>query len=135
VGLEDALENAKWDINSKLLMYESGFEGGWLPSTVYRYDSMLMALQIMYLEGVGDLKFYVGEDVAGVEGVKIGLVNLAAFLAQSIKETIKYNAWYDRINCFLVYFFACLGSRYTLKTILFDVFIFLDFSVTRTTGT
>ncbi|KAL7519189.1 hypothetical protein ACHAWX_003977 [Stephanocyclus meneghinianus] len=92
VGLEDALENAKWDINNKLLLYESRFEGRWLPSAVYRYDSMLMALQIMYLEGVGDLKFYVGEDVAGVEGVKIGLVNLAAFLAQSMQETIKYNA-------------------------------------------
>jgi hypothetical protein len=86
-GVEDALDNAQWDINNKLLMYESGFEGGWLPSTVYRYDTMLKALQLMYLEGVGDLKFYLGQDVEGVEGVKIGLANIAAFLAQAMKET------------------------------------------------
>jgi hypothetical protein len=43
----------------------------------------------MYLESVGDMTFYLGEDVSGVEGVKVGLVNIAAFLAQSMKETIK----------------------------------------------
>ena len=91
-GVEDALDNASWDINNKILLYESGFEGGWLPSTVYRYDTMLKALQLMYLEGVGEYTFYMGEDVHGVEGVKVALVNLAAFLAQSMKETIKYNS-------------------------------------------
>ena len=100
VGIEDALDNAQHDINNKILLYESGFEGGWLPSTVYRYDTLLKALQLMYLEGVGEYKFYLGDDVAGVEGVKVGLVNLAAFLAQSMKETIKYNAC-DEVCMFL----------------------------------
>jgi hypothetical protein len=52
-----------------LSLYERGFEGGWLPSTVYRYDILLKALQLMYLEGVGQYKIYLREDVAGVEGV------------------------------------------------------------------
>ena len=46
----------------------------------------------MYLEGINDMSFYLGEDVPGDDGTKIGLVNIAAFLAQSMKETIKYDA-------------------------------------------
>jgi len=78
-------------MNDKLFIFQSGWSD-WLPSTQYRYDGFIKALRIMYLDGVGGKKFYVGEDVAGKEGVKIGLVNIAAFLAQSMKETIKYDA-------------------------------------------
>lgn len=46
----------------------------------------------MYLEGINDMTFYLGEDVSGVAGTTIGLVNIAAFLAQSMKETIKYDS-------------------------------------------
>jgi len=46
----------------------------------------------MYLEGINDMSFYLGDDVPGEEGTKIGLVNIAAFLAQSMKETIKYDS-------------------------------------------
>jgi len=91
VGVEDALFYAKRDIDTKIFVYESGWSD-WLPSTQYRFDGFLKGLQVMYLEGVGDLKFYLGEDVSGDEGVVMGLVNIAAFLAQSMKETIKYNA-------------------------------------------
>jgi hypothetical protein len=52
----------------------------------------MRALQIMYLEGINDMSFYLGEEVSGEEGTKIGLVNVAAFLAQSMKETIKYDS-------------------------------------------
>jgi hypothetical protein len=69
-------------------VYEAGW-GNWRPSTQYRYDGFIRGLQLMYLESVGDMTFYLGEDVSGVEGVKVGLVNIAAFLAQSMKETIK----------------------------------------------
>lgn len=88
VGVEDALYWAKHDINRKLFVYEAGW-GNWRPSTQYRYDGFIRGLQLMYLEGVGDMTFYLGGDVSGEEGVKIGLVNIAAFLAQSMKETIK----------------------------------------------
>mmetsp|Transcript_1949 Transcript_1949/g.4577 ORF Transcript_1949/g.4577 Transcript_1949/m.4577 type:complete len:1223 (-) Transcript_1949:74-3742(-) len=92
VGVEDALQYAKGDIDGKLFVYQSGWSQ-WIPSTQYRFDGFMRGLQIMYLEGVGDLTFYLGEDVADrTEGTVVGLVNIAAFLAQSMKETIKYDA-------------------------------------------
>mmetsp|Transcript_12269 Transcript_12269/g.23421 ORF Transcript_12269/g.23421 Transcript_12269/m.23421 type:complete len:233 (+) Transcript_12269:233-931(+) len=91
VGVEDALHYAKRDIDNKLFVYQSGWSD-WIPSTQYRFDGFMRGLQLMYLEGVGDLTFYLGEDVVGTEGTKVGLVNIAAFLAQSMKETIKYDA-------------------------------------------
>ena len=93
VGIEDALEYAKDDMNSKLFVYQSGWSDlDLVPSTIYRYDGFLRGLQLMYIEGVGDMTFYLGEDVSGQEGTKIGLVNIAAFIAQSMKETIKYDS-------------------------------------------
>ena len=90
-AVEDALQYARHDINNELFVYQSGWSD-WLPSTQYRYDGFLKGLQLMYLEGVGGMTFYLGEDLPGVEGTKVGLVNIAAFLAQSMKETIKYDA-------------------------------------------
>ena len=93
VAIENVLDYAKHDINTKLFIYQSGWSDlDWVPSTQYRYDGFLSGLQVMYLEGVGDLSFYLGEDVVGEQGTVIGLVNIAAFLAQSMKETIKYDA-------------------------------------------
>ena len=57
---------------------------------------MMRALRTMYLEGVGGSTFYVGDDVSppggAGGGAATGLANVAAFLAQSMKETIKYDA-------------------------------------------
>ena len=44
----------------------------------------------MYNDGVANKYFYMGDDSA--RGHLYGLVNIAAFLAQSMKETIQYNA-------------------------------------------
>lgn len=97
--LENALEYAKNDINNKLLIFsKTNSTGGeeWSSSLVYRYDDLLRALRLMYLEGVGDYKFYIGDSNADTDdstlGTSMGLVNIAAFLAQSMKETIKYDA-------------------------------------------
>ncbi len=73
----------------------------WQPSTVYRYQGMIDALKYMYQDGVANLKFYMGED-GGENGVTYGLVNVAAFLGQSMQESIQYdvcdeNSW-DLIN-------------------------------------
>jgi len=97
VEIENVLEYAKQDVNTKLFVYQSGWSDlDLLPSTIYRYDGFISGLQVMYINGVGDMKFYLGEDMVGRNDVtlptKIGLVNIAAFLAQSMKETIKYNA-------------------------------------------
>jgi hypothetical protein len=97
--LEDALEYAKDDINTKLLISaKTNSTGGeeWSASEVYRYDDLLRAIRLMYLEGVGDYKFYIGDDDTTADdttmSTTLGLVNIAAFLAQSMKETIKYDA-------------------------------------------
>jgi hypothetical protein len=92
--LEDALEYAKDDINTKLLISaKTNSTGGeeWSASEVYRYDDLVRAVRLMYLEGVGDYKFYIGDDDT-TTSTSLGLVNIAAFLAQSMKETIKYDA-------------------------------------------
>ena len=62
----------------------------WVPSDVYRYQDLLDGLRVMYNDGVANKFFYMGDDTP--EGHLYGLVNIAAFLAQSMKETIQYNA-------------------------------------------
>jgi predicted chitinase len=60
----------------------------WLPSTLYTWKDMIAGVKIMASQGIGKQKLYVGEG----SNFKYGLVNLAAFLGQSMKETIMYNA-------------------------------------------
>merc|ERR1740133_757015 len=62
--------------------------GGWLPSTLYTWKDMIEGVKIMATQGIGKQKLFVGEG----NNFKYGLVNLAAFLGQSMKETIMYNA-------------------------------------------
>jgi hypothetical protein len=47
----------------------------------------------MYNDGVANKYFFMGNN--SPNGYKYGLVNIAAFLAQSMKETIQYNACYE----------------------------------------
>ena len=83
----DSVEN---NINNKLFLYQTpAFQ--WIPSSVYKYTDFRESLQVMATEGVANKKFYIGDD--DVEnGHVYGLVNIAAFLAQSMKETIQYDA-------------------------------------------
>lgn len=55
-----------------------------------RFLGFLAGLQVMHEDGVAGKKFYMGDESA--IGHEYGLVNIAAFLAQSMKETIKYDA-------------------------------------------
>jgi hypothetical protein len=83
------LDTVKSDIDSTLFLYQTpAFQ--WVPSTVYRYDDFRESLSIMSTDGVAGKKFYIGEDIN--HGHVYGLVNIAAFLAQSMKETIQYDA-------------------------------------------
>ena len=62
------------------------------PSKVYKANDLLSALQIVANEpGVAGKTFYLGEENTDL-GWEYGLVNLAAFLAQCMKETIPYDA-------------------------------------------
>jgi hypothetical protein len=76
-------------VDNKLFLYESPADG-WIPSTIYKSDGLLKGLEVMNGKGVNGMYFYLGGDSSN--GHKYGLVNVAAFLAQSMKETIKYDA-------------------------------------------
>ncbi|KAL7541020.1 hypothetical protein ACHAXR_010560, partial [Thalassiosira sp. AJA248-18] len=59
-------------------------------SKIYKFRDLLAALPIVY-DGVGGTSLYLGESSMDL-GWEYGLVNLAAFLAQCMKETIQYDA-------------------------------------------
>lgn len=83
--MESTLESVKTEINSKLFLYQTPAYQ-WIPSSVYKYEDFRESLYVMATEGVANSTFYIGED--DVEnGHVYGLVNIAAFLAQSMKET------------------------------------------------
>jgi len=75
-------------------MYDTG--SGWQESDIYTWPDMIRAVDLMASNGVGSLRLWVGDDQT-----VYGLVNIAAFLAQSMQETIQYNAcdennWSDK---------------------------------------
>lgn len=77
-------------INSELFISETAT--GKSPSKIYKLKDMLAALPIVSDASSG-MDFYLGEQSsASSKGYIYGLVNLAAFLAQCMKETIKYDA-------------------------------------------
>ena len=88
-AVEAVLEANKDGIDNKVLLYQTP-QMQWAPSTVYRYQDLLGGLRVMYSDGVANKYFFMGDD--SPNGYKYGLVNIAAFLAQSMKETIQYNA-------------------------------------------
>ena len=85
----DILDQKEKRINSELFLYATG-TGTLIPSEVYRYRGFKDGLEVMHEDGAGGSRFYLGD--ASDIGYKIGLTNIAAFLAQSMKETIKYDA-------------------------------------------
>ena len=90
IEIENTLDSVKDEIDNKLFLYQTpGYQ--WIASSVYRYDDFKESLYVMATEGVAGKTFYIGEsDVEN--GHVYGLVNIAAFLAQSMKETIQYDA-------------------------------------------
>jgi hypothetical protein len=78
------LSSKKQLINTQLLFIDTH------TNPVYVYDGLAQGLKVMNSKGVAGKKYYLGDDSRN--GKLYGLVNVAAFLAQSMKETIKYNA-------------------------------------------
>lgn len=65
----------------------------WVPSTLYRWHDFLQAAALMHINGVAGNHLWLGDEADPDElRAQMGLVNLAAFLAQSMKETIRYDA-------------------------------------------
>ena len=86
-AVEETFLAMKTAIDERLFLYETPLMQ-WVPSTVYRFDGFFSGMQIMHSEGVAGNKLYMGGDCAHCH--MYGLVNVAAFLAQAMKETIRY---------------------------------------------
>jgi len=81
----DTLNNADW---SDILKSQQPDET-WAPSTVYKSPDLIAAVEKMTNTGIGEYKLLGG--LSEAEG-NYALVNLAAMLAQSMHETIQYDA-------------------------------------------
>ena len=105
IAMDETLSAVKAEIDNKLFLYETpSFQ--WIPSTVYKYVDFRESLSIMATDGVAGKKFYIGEDVTN--GHVYGLVNIAAFLAQSMKETIRYVSLLPNFTLYIT--FDCLAT-------------------------
>ena len=113
----DILDAARARIDREILLYE-----GNKPSSVYRYAGFRAGLEVMVADGVAGRHFYLGEEGDG--GHTYGLVNIAAFLGQSMKETIQYDAcdennwdFYDEEEVIYPLSNACgqLGQDYQVR--------------------
>lgn len=103
--VEQTFLQMKDRFDNELFLYETP-QHQWIPSTVYRFDGFYDGLKIMHGQGVAGKKIYMGVDEGSEGDCKhchmYGLVNVAAFLAQAMKETIRYdacdeNSW-DRVG-------------------------------------
>jgi hypothetical protein len=81
----DTLNNADW---SDILKSQQPDET-WAPSTVYKSPDLIAAVEKMTNTGIGEYTLLGG--LSEAEG-NYALVNLAAMLAQSMHETIQYDA-------------------------------------------
>eukprot|EP00804_Cyclotella_cryptica_P027711 CCRYP_010316-RB/>CCRYP_010316-RB protein AED:0.11 eAED:0.11 QI:0/0.66/0.57/1/0.66/0.57/7/100/1125 len=117
--VEEALLTIQQVIDTQIFLYETPLSE-WIPSTVYRFQGFFEGLKIMHTVGVAGKKIYMGrpsgeEDTTGSGDAAedcphcfmYGLVNIAAFLAQAMKETIRYdacdeNSW-DRVGSLEMY--------------------------------
>ena len=79
-------------MNNEAFLFETP-TSGWIPSTVYKWADFLDAVNAMHNIGVAGNKFWLIDENADEEtNIKYAKVAIAAFLAQSMQETIRYNA-------------------------------------------
>jgi predicted chitinase len=79
----------KYNVNWNNILRVKTPAKSWVPSTVYKAPDLIEATKKMTEVGVGKLKLIGG---SGNKNAHYALVNIAAFLAQSMKETIQYDA-------------------------------------------
>ncbi len=79
------------NVNTNIFLYNTGTQ--WIPSTVYNWEDFLAALKSMHNTGIAGNKYWLfDESDSDDKKQKYAKVAIAAFLAQSMKETIQYNA-------------------------------------------
>lgn len=90
--LNRELVNAEDTMNNTAFLYETP-QSQWIPSTVYKWADFLEGLNAMHNIGVAGNKFWLLDPTADdATNIKYAKVAIAAFLAQSMQETIRYNA-------------------------------------------
>jgi chitinase len=82
--------SALQSVNGASILQSEVAQGVWEPSTVYLWEDMIAAVEVMIETGVAGETLFAGVDDSQ-QSCQYGLVNIAAFLAQAMKETIKYN--------------------------------------------
>ncbi|WP_297476836.1 Ig-like domain-containing protein [uncultured Photobacterium sp.] len=90
--LNRELTSAADVMDNEVFLYETP-QSQWIPSTVYKWDDFLDGLNAMHNIGVAGNKFWLLNDEADdTTNITYAKVAIAAFLAQSMQETIRYNA-------------------------------------------
>ncbi|MEZ9536666.1 cellulose-binding domain-containing protein [Shewanella sp. 10N.286.51.B8] len=83
---------AKDAMNNEAFLFQTP-QSQWIPSTVYKWEDFLDGLSAMHNIGVAGNKFWLIDENADDEtNIKYAKIAIAAFLAQSMQETIRYNA-------------------------------------------
>ncbi|WP_408901094.1 cellulose-binding domain-containing protein [Photobacterium piscicola] len=91
-ALNTELTNASDVMDNEAFLYETP-QSQWVPSTVYKWNDFLDGLNAMHNIGVAGNKFWLLTDEADdATNIIYAKVAIAAFLAQSMQETIRYNA-------------------------------------------
>lgn len=91
-SLNAELAAAATKMNNEAFLYETP-NSGWQPSTIYKWEDFLTGLNSMHNVGVAGEKFWLVDNAADdATNAKYAKVAIAAFLAQSMQETIRYNA-------------------------------------------
>ncbi|WP_199671258.1 hypothetical protein, partial [Salinibius halmophilus] len=91
-SLNSTLLSVEQTMNNEAFLYEVS-QGKYAPSTVYKWADFLQALSSMHNVGIAGEQLWLydeGQDEA--TNSLYAKVAIAAFLAQSMKETIRYNA-------------------------------------------
>jgi hypothetical protein len=110
------LENAA-QLESEVLISQLP-DLSWVPSTIYKWNDLVDAIQVICTAGLGGFTLWTGDDtLTDEQRTKRALVNVAAFLAQSMKETIRYDAcdennWDDSNGYLLSNACGQLGQNY-----------------------
>ncbi|WP_232572627.1 Ig-like domain-containing protein [Photobacterium phosphoreum] len=91
-ALNQQLTNAADVMDNEAFLYETP-QSQWIPSTVYKWNDFLDGLNAMHNIGVAGNKFWLlNDEVDDATNIIYAKVAIAAFLAQSMQETIRYNA-------------------------------------------
>ncbi len=91
-ALNSDLQSIESTMNNQVFLFETPSKT-WVPSTIYKWADFLAALNAMHNEGVENVKFWlIDPNVDEATNIKYAKVAIASFLAQSMKETIQYDA-------------------------------------------